>query len=110
MPSFLDSIRNEWKLAADSIIVDGSDLAAEMDFNFAGHEQEASAKYQAMAEIQKARAQVGEAPKLMSSFVNGWYSARNSCTAQGNGHGAHSLGPNFGNFQNNGPAGPEMGG
>ena len=106
--SFLDTIRREWQMAADSIAADGSDLAEEMRFDFAGHEREASDKLKAQQELAKSHV---ENPKMASSFVHGWYAARNSCKAQGGHSGgpSHSVGPNFGNFENTGHSGPEFG-
>ena len=106
--SFLDSIRREWQMAADAVVVDGSDLAEEMHLDFAGHEREAGAKYQSQQELSKCHP---EQRKLSSAFVHGWYSARNSCAAQGGHAGGrgHNLGPGFGVFENIGPNGPEMG-
>ena len=107
--TFLESIRHEWSMAAASVAADGSDLASEMGFDFAGHENEAAEKARAQSDIMAARKAGKPQRGMVSSFVHGWYSARNSCTAQG-GHGGHghNLGPNFGNFENTGASGPEM--
>ena len=109
---FLDEMKAEWCMNADALVAEAAGFADEL--GVVDYKPHNSKEYEAREKA--AHEARGQHPSLSAQFVNGFYSAKNSYTAQGHGKPArsktpthYSVGSNFGpNPTNSGPCGPSF--
>lgn len=111
--SFLESIRREWQLMADSIATESTLLADEANPDFNGHVMTAETRERARQAQSLTHSRGGINNIFVKPFVHGAFSVRNPLRAQSHGpsHGGRDCGHEFAAFgpAGAGPSGPSFG-